>query len=255
MNIKLIQPAIIGKLIRIGSKNDGGYVIPADTNSNLLISFGLGDDWKFENEMLKKKIIKNFYIYDHTVDILTLLSKTLQRVKTLHRIKPIIYRVKVLVLYFIDYILLHKNHIQKEVTGNKSNQNQTNLHEIVNDKVEKSRFIVKVDIEGAEYELIDSIMVYSKQIDLLIIEFHEIHHNYDRFEKILQTLFERFLIIHSHANNFAPISQGGFPDVCEITFAPKEKYKTSGWVVELPVDKLDSPSSPTKFDYAIRFIN
>lgn len=255
MNTKLIQPAVIGKLIRIGSKNDGGYVIPANTNSNLLISFGLGDDWKFENEMLKKKIIKNFYTYDHTVDILTLLSKTLRRAKTFYRIKPIIYRVKVLVLYFIDYILLHKNHIQKEVTRNYSNRNQTNLHEIVTDVVAKSSFILKVDIEGAEYELIDSIMIYSDQIDLLIIEFHAIHQNYERFEKGLKTLFERFLIIHSHANNFAPISNGGFPDVCEITFAPKGIYKTSGLVAELPVEKLDSPSSPTKFDYTIRFIN
>jgi len=253
MNTKLIQPAIIGKLIRIGSKNDGGYVIPADTNSNLLISFGLGDDWKFENEMLKKKMIKNFYTYDHTVDILTLLSKTLRRSKTFYMIKPFVYRIKVFFSYFIDYVLLHKNHIKKEVTGNQSNRYQTNLYEIVNEVVAKSRFILKVDIEGAEYKIIDSVVYFSKQIDLLIIEFHGILHNYVKFEQSLQMLLQKFLIVHVHANNFGTVDKSGFPDVCEITFAPIGKYNAVGLVAKLPIENLDSPSSPTKPEYALNF--
>jgi hypothetical protein len=40
VNVKLTRSVTIGKLIRIGSKNDCGYVIPADTSLNLLISFG-----------------------------------------------------------------------------------------------------------------------------------------------------------------------------------------------------------------------
>ena len=249
----MIQPTVIGKLIRIGSKNDGGYVIPAQTNSNLLISFGLGDDWKFENEMLKKKFIKNFYIYDHTVDFLTLLSKTLRRAKTFYKIKPIIYRIKIVLSYFIDYILLHKNHIKKEVTENQSNRYQTNLYEIVNDVVAKSRFILKVDIEGAEYRIVDSIVYFSKQIDLLIIEFHGILRNYDQFEQSLQMLLQKFLIVHVHANNFSTVDKSGFPDVCEITFAPIGKYKAAGLVAKLPIENLDSPSSPTKREYALNF--
>jgi hypothetical protein len=249
----LIQPTSIGDLIRIGSKNDGGYAIPAETNSDLLISFGLGDDWKFENEMLKKKLIKNFYIYDHTVDVLSLLYKTLERAKTFYKLKPIIYRSKVFLLYFIDFTLLHKNHIRKEITGNLSNQHQTNLHEIVNDVVAKSRFILKVDIEGAEYKIIDSIVFFSKQIDLLIIEFHGVIRNYDQFEQKLQLLLQKFLIVHVHANNFGTIDKSGFPDVCEITFTPIGKYKAVGLVAKLPIDKLDSPSSPTKPEYSINF--
>lgn len=249
----MIQPTEIGKLIRVGSKNDGGYVIPAETNSNLLISFGLGDDWKFENEMLKKKLINDFYIYDHTVDILSLFSKILKRVKTFYKIRPIIYRIKVFCLYFIDFALLHKNHIRKEITGNQSNQYQTNLHEIVNEVVAKSRFILKVDIEGAEYKIIDAIMFFSKQIDLLIIEFHDVIHNYDKFEQKLQILLQKFLIVHVHANNFGTINKSGFPDVCEITFTPIGKYKPLRLVTKLPIEKLDSPSSPTRPEFLINF--
>lgn len=249
----MIQPKEIGKLIRIGSKNDGGYVIPAETSSNLLISFGLGDDWKFENEMLKKKLIKNFYIYDHTVDILSLFSKILIRVKTFYKIKPIIYRIKIFLLYFFDFSLLHKNHIKKEITENLSNQYQTNLYEIVNELVAESRFILKVDIEGAEYKIIDAIVFFSKQIDLLIIEFHGVTHDYDQFEQKLQILLQKFLIVHVHANNFATIDKSGFPDVCEITFSPIGKYKLAGLVPKLPIEKLDSPSSPNKPEYSINF--
>ncbi len=67
----------------------------------------------------------------------------------------------------------------------------------------KSSFILKVVREGTEYELIESILIYSKQFDLLIIKFHANRKNYERFERSLKTLYKRFLIIHSHCNRLS----------------------------------------------------
>jgi len=55
------------------------------------------------------------------------------------------------------------------------------LHEIINDILAKSSFILKVDREGTEYELTDSILIYSRQIDFLIIQFYANHQNYERY--------------------------------------------------------------------------
>ena len=43
-------------LIRLGSIDDGGYVVPIETvkSSNVLISFGISDNWDFEKDFLRK---------------------------------------------------------------------------------------------------------------------------------------------------------------------------------------------------------
>ena len=49
MDISRLQPFDVGQMQRIGSRNDGGYVIPTQIPPiDLLISFGLGDNWSFE---------------------------------------------------------------------------------------------------------------------------------------------------------------------------------------------------------------
>ena len=56
------RPKVSCDLIRVGSKNDGGYVIPKSSINEVqvLISFGLSDDWKFEQDFQNLSI--NFFI-------------------------------------------------------------------------------------------------------------------------------------------------------------------------------------------------
>ena len=44
------------KLIRLGQPNDGGYCIPEKSldETNILFSFGLDDNWSFEEHFKKK---------------------------------------------------------------------------------------------------------------------------------------------------------------------------------------------------------
>lgn len=41
-------------LIRVGRKNDGGYLVDADDikRSKALVSFGINDDWSFEQDFV-----------------------------------------------------------------------------------------------------------------------------------------------------------------------------------------------------------
>ena len=65
---KFLCPKHETDLVRLGKKNDGGYAIPKKSfeNSDFLYSFGLNDDFSFEEQFYansKSKII----CYDHAV--------------------------------------------------------------------------------------------------------------------------------------------------------------------------------------------
>ena len=51
------RPFEINNLIRMGATNDGGYLLPSDYKADLLISLGLGDDWKFELDLIKNNYV------------------------------------------------------------------------------------------------------------------------------------------------------------------------------------------------------
>ena len=57
------------ELVRLGSIDDGGYVLPIKDikSSNVLISFGISDNWDFEKDFIKISNAK-VIAYDHSID-------------------------------------------------------------------------------------------------------------------------------------------------------------------------------------------
>jgi hypothetical protein len=67
------HPVGCERLARIGSANDGGYVVPlgAVSAANALLSFGLSHDWTFERDFKKHNADAVVHCYDHTVSLRT----------------------------------------------------------------------------------------------------------------------------------------------------------------------------------------
>ena len=60
-----LKPVTSNNLIRIGRKNDGGYLIQKDQiiNKKILVSFGINDDWSFESDFLHYNNNVQIYLY------------------------------------------------------------------------------------------------------------------------------------------------------------------------------------------------
>jgi len=79
------------KLIRVGPKLDGGYVIDKISilNTEVIITCGLNDDWEFEKSFLKMSTQCIVKAYDHTVDKKFWIKRFKKDIKHLFLLKKI----------------------------------------------------------------------------------------------------------------------------------------------------------------------
>ena len=173
-----LQPIKTPNLIRFGGKLDGGYVVDFEIikKCNNLITLGLGPNWSFELDYLRKNKKNKVHIYDHTVSsypyikaigkyyrrlitFRTTFGGFTTRVKNFYNYKKFLYSKNI--NYFKENIAYPiKNKIDSDIEKVFS---RINIGEDV---------ILKSDIEGSEYEIIDQILKFSNRINMLIFEFH-----------------------------------------------------------------------------------
>jgi Methyltransferase FkbM domain len=111
--------------------------------------------------------------------------------------------------------------------------------------------ILKIDIEGAEWEIFsnldDGII---KQFRQIICEFHDFHRIYQtswrlRAYRVLEKLKRNHCVVHIHGNNYGRLIFAGdvrVPEVLEVTFVRRKDYATSESSVQFPTE-LDGPNN------------
>ena len=108
---------------------------------------------------------------------------------------------------------------------------------------------VKIDIEGAEYRILDALLEHAGRFSGLAIEFHDVD--------IHLTALERFVsrfplkLVHVHANNYALVNGGGTPLVIECSFSANHPDGERGTAV-LP-HPLDMPNKRHRSEIALTF--
>ena len=119
------QPYFANNLIRRGAKNDGGYLIPKDAKADLLISFGLGDDWKFELDLVKYNHVRRFVVFDHTQNTIIYIKRLLKLTKINNfNLNAYIYRLIVLLRYLRDFVIKNNTHVKKRITNKHKSFNE-----------------------------------------------------------------------------------------------------------------------------------
>ncbi len=247
-------------LIRLGNDNDGGYVIEKNSiqESETLISFGLSDDWSFEEDFSKLGK-KKIYTYDHSVNSRFWIINFIKSLLNIFFLKEIHLNFKKLFIYLKYKIFFdNKNHFhyEKFITAAKMKKNllKENLNEDLTNILKKidNNIFLKIDIEGSEYRILDEIKHNHKRINGMVIEFHDFDLHIELIQKFIRD-FELDLA-HIHVNNFGSTDNRGIPSTIEMTFVSKKFFSNNISNHKLyPVKDLDMPCNKNGIDHNITF--
>ena len=252
-------------LKRFGRLGDGGYVcekkLVADTK--ILITFGMGPDWSFEIDCIKTNPQIKIFMYDYTVSSSPYIKdiwKYFRRFITF-RGKPnaLKNRINYLKNYLNFFKLSNVLFFPEKIAYPVKNKIDTDVDKVfrrLDQHVESSNksVILKCDIEGSEYEIIDGILKHSNKIEALIFEFHWLDKNEEIFLNSIKKLQKFFDIAHIHGNNHCGKLESGLPIVLEITLLNK-KFSPSNkeYIKSFPIISLDAPNNPYKEDLSFQF--
>jgi hypothetical protein len=216
------------KLKRFGNLGDGGYLmLDQFQNKSILISVGIGNDVSFDFDLMDSIGARAVLQIDHTIG------------NEPPRIDPrVIF-------------------IPKMMTSRESFTSVT-LDEVVRKLPMDVPLILKMDIEGSEWEVLEATSVdLLSKFDQICIEFHNFHetvrNNFNSRFNVLKKLNVAFDIVHVHANNwgkFELLASRAIPDVFEVTYVNKTLLPES---LSRNVSSLDYPNHPDRPDIRLSF--
>lgn len=198
--------------IRLGREHDGGYILVDDfhESNGIVYSLGIADDISFDKDLANRGY--EVYMYDNSIECPP------EEHGLFHFFK---YGIGCGAnLHTLDDILIENNHL--------TNKNM----------------ILKMDIEGFEYETIYDIdEVNLQRFSQIIIEFHDIiSYNNLLIFPVLEKLNKYFQCVHIHGQDVAPIVRIGsdkiLPNYIEATYLNKSKYEFTNdkCILPLPID-------------------
>ncbi|WJR76376.1 hypothetical protein [Bradyrhizobium sp. NP1] len=226
---KLLKPhsAIGQSKVRIGRKNDGGYVCLDDFKGiKGAFSFGIFNDVSWDSEIADRGII--VYQFDHTVDGPPTANPNFRFEK------------------------------KRIVASGGNTPTSTTISSLLTQlgDVAPSSLILKIDIEHEEWEVFEKVSDEElSKFSQIICEFHSFSRVIEdswfaRAKNALEKLHRRFEVVHVHANNYAPlISIGNIPfcETLEVTYGSRDRYTFGPLGQPLPTN-VDAPNDPDRPD-------
>jgi len=246
------------ELTRLGSVDDGGYVVPIKNiiSCDLLISLGISDNWDFEKDFVKFSK-KPVYAYDHSIDEnfwLSRFKENLFKFLCLKIFKPKkIYKMFQYLdfLYFFKLNKSNKFFLQKIGKGEKS----ITLKEIISKECKnKNNIFLKVDIEGFEYEILNDITNCKNLLQGVVIEFHDVSKNIYKIREFINNIKSNLYLVHIHGNNYSVKETNKDPEAIELTFSRKSLHLVNRENDKIyPIKNLDFPNSKRSPDITLFF--
>jgi hypothetical protein len=230
------KPRPLPDLIRLGSPNDGGYVVPERVigATNTLISLGICDDWGFERAFTARNPAVRIIGYDSSITTRFWLKRVASHLfaGTLggqpRRLARILDYARFRRFYGASGRQVHLRNVGYARAGDLT------LHSILGGVTHGAIFL-KVDIERWEYRILDQILDYSSRLTGISFEFHDVDLMRPRISSFLAAMSEHFVVCWLHGNNGGGIDDAGDPLCVELTLVRKSYCTT---------EELQSANSP-----------
>ncbi|GHT05555.1 hypothetical protein FACS189423_09840 [Bacteroidia bacterium] len=263
-SLKSIAPIQVDDLIRIGRKRDGGYILSQRQfdKTKAILSFGISTDWSFESSFGKqKKEDIAIYAYDYSVSPTSYL-RNIGNVflhPSILNLKTAIKSIPCIFTFNPFFNAQKKRFFFKKYVGTTDNEQYISVPQIFKENLsdqENLSILVKMDVEGAEWEILPAFKPYYSLINGFAIEFHYRAVDSPLFKKTIADLSSDFYIAHVHANNGGGyLPNTSMPALLEITFINKKlvpeipKLSTRTY----PIKGLDFPCLPRKAEIPLVF--
>jgi hypothetical protein len=272
--ISFLKPLSINGKIRLGRKQDGGYVIyePALRKTEILITYGVGWEISFEEDF-NRETGKEVLMFDPTmfdkyiVDLVRLRKQIVNL-----RLINVIEHLKVAFQLWMKNIELKKksiHFINEGIALQPSNKYNSFRGHLERYQLRDKSILLKIDIEGGEFDLFNDFNIYSDltNVNQLVIEFHNLKNRLRELKIIVEKIKGAgFEIVHIHGNNagvsFVLYSQADqaddviFPDLIELTFVKKKLIRQEDIVdgdITYPILDLDFPNLSKKEELTLNF--
>lgn len=210
------------QMTRIGARHDGGYVMIDDfKEKDTAYSIGIASEISWDMDMAHRGM--QVYCFDHTIQKLPAENKN---------------------LHFFKLGLCGRTNLSQ------------GLHTLdtmlaLNHHEEKSRMILKIDIEGAEWDFLQRVPCETlSRFSQITMELHHLT-DADSHESILSGL-EKINRTHQpvwvHANSAGGVFESGdlqMPELLEVTFANRNEYTLIPSDYDCPTE-LDFPNTGEK---------
>ena len=252
----------------MGPKGDCGYVIPKSVaeKTNGMYSIGISTNWEFEVEMAKRNPKLKISAFDRTSgwtvfafvglrDLLRGDPSESEKMSAIARLKSALHYLNLSVRFRI-FFSGRKKFDRKWVRESSSLKSEISFADSIQGLFDKDEVMLKIDIEGGEYQLSESLIEClkrnSNKINSVVMEFHDTRVRRIEFENLVKGISSVIPIVHIHGNNCVGVAPDGLPEVVEITFA-KECEKTYSDNMSFPLVGLDYPNDKSLPDLTFSF--
>lgn len=252
-----LAPIQTSDLIRVGSSNDGGYVVCKDAiqSADALLSFGISTNWAFEEHFRTLNPSAHIHAYDHTISELHFrrtYQKNLIRFIVGRQTWPLVLKSRATWKSYRSYFPKFATHFEEEVHARYDGPYTATIDKVFS-RVHGNRVFLKIDIEGSEYGIIDGILRYAPNITGIAMEFHSTYALRETFCAAIRKLQSAFYIVHIHPNNHGYIANDGLPNTLEVTLNAGLIPENARKRLSLPLIDLDCPNKAGYPEYALNF--
>ena len=241
--------------MRVGRPFDGGYVVPRSAlmAADHMISIGINDDWSFERASAALNPALRLVGVDATTTAWYVVRRGLRfRVEYLlaclagRRDKREFLKTRMpSVLEFRRFWARHT--LIPKMLSRHASATTVRLQDLLNTAPANGaqpRVFLKIDIEGAEYALLEDIVSAVPRLTGLAMELHDLPAHREQVTRLFAALRPHLVLVHLHANTYDGVDRDtALPKVIEATWLARSLMTEPAHDVKaLPRPGLDHPS-------------